>query len=173
MFTVSEQNPEVQNPELMSQEYPSDRAVFDVLIDFMNLDGWVYREIEHRRVLALGVEGKNGRFDCYTVVREAERQIAVYSICPVKVPDYKRYNMAAFITMLNYGTVVGNFELNLHDGEVRYKTSLDAEDAALTPAFIKHLIYTSITTMDDYLPGILSVIYGNISPEEAFQRTQY
>ncbi|WRH65507.1 MAG: hypothetical protein RSE13_16805 [Planktothrix sp. GU0601_MAG3] len=74
-----------QNPELLSQEYPSDRAVFDVLIDFMTLDGWVYREIEHRRVLALGVEGKNGRFDCYTIVREEERQIAVYSICPVKV----------------------------------------------------------------------------------------
>jgi len=168
MFTVSE-----QNPELISQEYPSDRAVFDVLIDFMTLDGWVYREIEHRRVLALGVEGKNGRFDCYTIVREEERQIAVYSVCPVKDPDYKRYNMSTFITLLNYGTVVGNFEMNFQDGEVRYKTSLDAENAALNPALIKQLIYTSVTTMDDYLPGSLSVIYGNTSPEEAFQRTQY
>ena len=170
MFTVSEQNP---NPELLSQEYPSDRPVFDVLIDFMTRDGWVYREIEHRRVVALGVEGKNGRFDGYTIVTEEERQIAVYSVSPVKVPDYKRYNMATFITLLNYGTVVGNFEMNFQDGELRYKTSLDAEDAALNPALIKHLIYTSVTTMDDYLPGILSVIYGNISPEEAFQRTQY
>ncbi|WRH65506.1 MAG: YbjN domain-containing protein [Planktothrix sp. GU0601_MAG3] len=81
--------------------------------------------------------------------------------------------MATFITLLNYGTVVGNFEMNFQDGELRYKTSLDAEDAALNPALIKHLIYTSVSTMDDYLPGILSVIYGNISPEEAFQRTQY
>lgn len=168
MIAVSE-----QNPGNLAQDYPSDRAIFDVLLDFFAKDGWVYREIEHRRVVALGVEGKNGRFDFYAIAREEEKQLAIYSVCPVKVPDYKRYNMATFIAMVNYGTIIGNFELNFQDGEVRYKTSIDVEGDRLTPALVKHLIYTSVTTMDDYLPGILSVIYGNISPEEAFHRTQY
>ena len=168
MFTVSE-----QTVDLTDRDYPWDRSIFDVLIDFLNLDGWVYKEIEHRRVLALGVEGKNGRFDCYAIAREEEHQLAVYSVCPVKVPDYKRYNMAAFIALVNYGTIVGNFELNFQDGEIRYKTSLDVEGDRLTPALVKHLIYTSVSTMDDYLPGILSLIYGNISPEDAFHRTQF
>ncbi|MDM9583751.1 MULTISPECIES: hypothetical protein [unclassified Nostoc] len=32
---------------------------------------------------------------------------------------------------------------------------------------IQRLIYANVTMMDEYMPGIMSVIYGNVSPEEA------
>ena len=95
------------NPELVTKDYPSDKPLFDVLIDFLELDGWVYKEIEYRKVIALGIEGQNGRFDCYGVIREEEHQLTAYSVFPVKVPHHKRYSVAALITMLNYGVVIG------------------------------------------------------------------
>jgi hypothetical protein len=160
------------NPELIVNDYPSDKPLFDVLLDFLEIDGWVYKEIEYRRVIALGIEGQNGRFDCYAVVREEERQLTVYSIFPVKVPHHKRYNVAALITMLNYGAIIGNFEMNFYDGEIRYKTSIDVEGDRLTPTLVKHLVYTNVATMDKYLPGIMSLIYGNLSAEEAISRIE-
>ncbi|MGC9525950.1 MAG: YbjN domain-containing protein [Limnospira sp.] len=166
-MVVSEQN---QQETISTDERFLNMPLFDVLIEFLTEDGWVYKEIEHRRVLALGIEGKNGRFDCYAIAREEEKQITVYSIFPVKVPDYKRPHIATFVTRVNYGTIIGNFELNFYDGEIRYKTSLDVEGDRLTPALVKHLIYTNVTTMDKFLPGIMSIIYGNISPEEAISR---
>ena len=74
--------------------------------------------------------------------------------------------------MLNYGVVIGNFEMNFYDGEIRYKTSIDVEGDRLTPALVKHLIYTNVATMDKYLPGIMSMIYGNLSAEEAISRIE-
>ncbi|MBS0016100.1 MAG: YbjN domain-containing protein [Arthrospira sp. SH-MAG29] len=166
-MVVSEQN---QQASTSTDDRFFNLPLFDILIEFFNEDGWVYKEIEHRRVVALGIEGKNGRFDCYTIAREEEKQITVYSIFPVKVPDYKRQNISNFVTRANYGMVIGNFEMNFYDGEIRYKTSLDVAGDRLTPALIKHLIYTNVSTMDKFLPGIMSIIYGNISPEEAISR---
>ncbi len=160
------------NPALVIPDYPSDKPLFDVLLDFLEIDGWVHKEIEYRRVLGLGIEGQNGRFDCYAVAREEEKQLTVYSIFPVKVPQPKRYTVAAFITMLNYGIIIGNFEMNFYDGEIRYKTSLDVDGDRLTPALIKHLVYTNVATLDKYLPGVMSIIYGNLSAEEAISRIE-
>ncbi|MEB3279027.1 MAG: YbjN domain-containing protein [Lyngbya sp.] len=161
-----------QNPETVTKENLPDRPLFEVMLEFFDEDGWVFKEIDHRRVVALGIEGKNGRFDCYMIAREEEKQLSVYSVFPVRVPDYKRYNVAALITMINYGILIGNFEMNFSDGEIRYKTSLDVEGDRLSSTLVKHLVYANVTTMDKYLPAIMSVIFGNLSPEEVISRIE-
>ena len=75
--------------------------------------------------------------------------------------------MAEFLTRANYGLIVGNFELDFDDGEVRYKTSLDVEDAELLPALLAHIVYANVTNMDRYLPGIVAVLASSQTPAEA------
>ncbi|HEY9850963.1 MAG TPA: hypothetical protein V6D28_15955 [Leptolyngbyaceae cyanobacterium] len=77
-----------------------------------------------------------------------------------------------FITRANYGTIIGNFELDYADGEVRYKTSIDVEGSNLTFPLIKQLVYTNVTMMDEYLPGIVSVIEGNVEPKDAIAKIE-
>jgi hypothetical protein len=79
---------------------------------------------------------------------------------------------AQFLTRANYGMTMGNFELDFADGEIRYKTSIDVEGASLTFPQIKGLIYTNVTMMDEYLPGIMSVIYSDVSPEDAIAQIE-
>ncbi|NJK36359.1 MAG: YbjN domain-containing protein [Oscillatoriales cyanobacterium RM2_1_1] len=159
-----------QQVEMEASSTAEQQPLFDVLVKFLEEDGWVYKEIEHRQVLALGIEGNNGRFDCYAVAREVEQQVTIYSVFPVRVPDHKRPTISTFLMMVNYGIIIGNFELNFYDGEIRYKTSLDVEGDRLTSALTQHLIYINVTTMDKFLPGIMSVIYGSLSAEEAISR---
>ncbi len=59
------------------------------------------------------------------------------------------------------------FALDFSDGEIRYKTSLDVEADRLTPTLVKQLIHANVLTLDNYLPGILAVMEGVSSPEEA------
>ena len=54
--------------------------------------------------------------------------------------------IAQFLTPANYGTLIGNFELDFKDGEIRYKTSIDVEGDRLTPALIKRLVYSTLAT---------------------------
>jgi hypothetical protein len=62
---------------------------------------------------------------------------------------------------------IGNFEMDYNDGEIRYKSSIDFEAAELNPALVKNAIYPAVHTMDFYLPGLLSVMYGHQEPAEA------
>ena len=68
--------------------------------------------------------------------------------------------MAEFITRVNYGMVLGNFEMDYDDGEIRFKTSIDLEGAMLTDDLVKPLVYANCLMMDKYLPGIMQVISG-------------
>ncbi|MEL6492946.1 MAG: YbjN domain-containing protein [Cyanobacteria bacterium J06621_3] len=80
--------------------------------------------------------------------------------------------MAQFITRANYGLILGNFELDYTDGEIRYKTSLDVESDRLTPALTKNLIYTNVMTMDQYLPGLLAVLEQQTPPGQAIKQNR-
>lgn len=68
--------------------------------------------------------------------------------------------------------MIGNFELDFADGEIRYKISIDVEGDRLSAALIQRLVYANVSMMDEYLPGILSVIYANISPAEAIAQIE-
>jgi hypothetical protein len=138
--------------------------LIDLLEGFFQAESWEYQRLERRDVLRLGFTGSSGNWTCYAQTREAQRQVVFYSICPLRAPDGKRMLMAEFLTRANYGLILGNFELDLDDGEIRYKTSLDIEDAELTPMLLSHIVYANVTSMDRYLPGIIAVIAGSQTP---------
>ncbi|NES73010.1 MAG: YbjN domain-containing protein, partial [Okeania sp. SIO2D1] len=117
-------------------------------------------------------QGQNGKWTCYARTRVEQSQFVFYSICPVKVPKPKRRAVGEFISRANYGMIIGNFELDFVEGEIRYKTSTDVEGLTLTLALIKRLVYTNVMMMDEYLPGITSVIKGEASPEEAIAQIE-
>ena len=63
--------------------------------------------------------------------------------------------------------VIGNFELDFSDGEIRYKTSLDVEGDRLSNALIKQTVYLNVLTMDKYLPALVAVINNELSVDNA------
>jgi len=84
-----------------------------------------------------------------------------------KTPEGKRHAVAEYTTRANYGLRIGNFEVDYSDGEVRYKGSLDFEGEKLSFSLIRNVIYPSVQTMDRYLTGLLGVMYGSKTAEEA------
>lgn len=141
--------------------------LLEKLTEFFNDEEWEVQVLDARNLLRMGFSGENGHWPCYAQVREAQQQIVIYSICPLRVPAAMRPTVAEFLTRANYGLVIGNFEMDFEDGEVRYKTSLDVEDCELTTELLRHIVYANVTSMDRYLPGMITVLAGGQSPAEA------
>ena len=158
-------------PKATPQDTPSTQPIFQAIVNFFKEDNWHYAQIKGQSALRLAFEGKKGKYDCYAQAREQQKQFVFYSVCPIKSPELKYGAVGEFISRANYGMIIGNFELNFNTGEIRYKTSIDIEED-LSPALIKRLVYTNVTMIDEYLPGIRSVIDNDVSPEDAIAQIE-
>jgi hypothetical protein len=139
---------------------------------FLKEDDWPYNLIEGRSVFKTGFEGKNGQFTCYAQERVEQDQFVFYSIFPVRAAENKINDVAEFITRANYGMIIGNFELDYSDGEIRYKTSVDVEDIHQIEPLVQHIMYSNVLTMDKYFNGLMRVLYGGIDPADAVEEIE-
>ncbi|BAZ16705.1 hypothetical protein NIES4071_85830 [Calothrix sp. NIES-4071] len=146
---------------------PTNNNIFEEMVNFFTEDDWPFVQLQGQPTLQIAFQGENGTWTCYARARAEQQQFLFYSVCPVKAPSSKLLAIAEFLTRANSGLVIGNFELEFADGEISYKTSIDVEGDRLSSALIKNLVYANVRMMDEYMPGIMSVIYGNLSPEEA------
>jgi hypothetical protein len=159
------------NPE-ETETSSTDNKIFEEMINFFKNDNWPFVKIPEETALQIGFHGENGKWNCYARAREEEQQFVFYSICPVNAPEEKRLAVSEFITRANCGMMLGNFELDFNDGEISYKTSIDVEGDRISNALIKRLVYANVMMMDEYLPGILSIIYGDVSPVNAINQIE-
>ncbi|NES90463.1 YbjN domain-containing protein [Okeania sp. SIO2B9] len=144
-----------------------EESILTTIIAYFTKDDWTFTKLQGQSVLQMAYQGKNGLWNCYAQARETEEQFVFYSIYPELVSEEKRLAMAELLTRINYGLIIGNFEMDFNDGEIRYKTSIAVEGNILTYKVIKRLVYANVAIMDYYLPGIRAVMDENILPEEA------
>jgi hypothetical protein len=146
--------------------------ILDTAISFFQQDNWSFAQLEDQPILRMVFQGDNAQWICYAQAREEQKQFLFYSVCPVNAPEDRRMAVAEFLTRANYGMLIGNFEMDFDDGEIRYKTSIDVEGDRLTLALVQQLVYTNVLMMDHYLPDLMGVIYGNMAPAEAVAKAE-
>lgn len=134
-------------------------TLFSTLQAFFAQFDWSVQVDKARHLLTMRYHGQNGDWSCYARVREAQHQFAFHSLYPQRIPQERRVEMALFITLANFGMIIGNFEMDLSDGELRFKTSIDVEGDRLTPALIGQMVFANLFMMDKYYPGIDQVIH--------------
>ncbi|MEC7119370.1 MAG: YbjN domain-containing protein [Pseudomonadota bacterium] len=108
--------------------------------------------------LRLPVRGKHAEWMCLVRIFEQTERVLVYSILPAHVPTERRHDVALMLTQINYGLILGNFELDLQDGEVRYKTSLDIEAISLNATVLRNLLYGNFFSLDMYYHALIQAI---------------
>lgn len=134
--------------------------ILKALEDFFTEDDWAFGRVENRPILRMGFSGQNGNWTCYAQAREEDEQFLFYAICPLTIPENRRSAVSEYLTRANYGMVVGNFEMDLDDGEVRFKSSVDVQDVELSPALVRNAVYPAALMMDKYLPGLIGILGG-------------
>ncbi|MFC1573084.1 YbjN domain-containing protein [Candidatus Eisenbacteria bacterium] len=144
-------------------------SVFEAMCRFFDEDDWNYQQIETQNALLMECSGEHGTWRCLALARDEMDQFVFYSIREKPVPEAARMQVAELLTRVNYGMAIGNFEIDLADGELRFKTSLDVSESevGITPEMVGHHVYFNVLVMDRYLPALESVIAGEATPEEA------
>lgn len=106
------------------------------------------------------------RFICRLV---NPRTLLFCTILPLNIPEKHRQAVTEYITRVNYSLLLGNFQLDLSDGELSYKTVGVLEpEPGLPDEVIIRLTYVGFNMFDAYLPGVFAILYGGKSAAEAF-----
>jgi hypothetical protein len=153
-------------------KYMTRGRIYEAVKRFFEEDDWKFYEMADAPVLMMTFSGKNGRWTCYAQARETQEQFVFYSVCPINAPPDKLNQVVEFITRANYGMIIGNFELDYNDGEIRYKTSIDVEGADFPPILVKQMVYANVVVLDRYLAGIMRVIYADGNPADEIAKIE-
>lgn len=80
--------------------------------------------------------------------------------------------MAEFVCRANYGLKNGCFELDMRDGEIRYKTFVPCNNITPSSEIIRRSIYCPASMFEQYSEGIISIIFGDTTAEEAIDKCE-
>jgi hypothetical protein len=141
----------------------------NIIKDFFKSQGWQFTQVEGKNVLLFGIGGKNGNFQCIADLIEEDNRLIFFSVCGANTPSNKRPEMLELLNNLNYELFFGNFEIDLEDGGIRFRTSISFNHVELNIEFIEELIMSNIITMDKSLPSIMALMFSEISVEKAFE----
>ena len=98
--------------------------------------------------------------------------LSTYAICPLNADEDDRAAVMEYITRANYGLNIGHFEMDVRDGEIRYKTCLPMHSEEPTMKIIDRYISMSYLMMEKYGNGLLRVMFGASTPEEAVKEAE-
>ncbi len=143
-------------------------SVYDMLLSFVEGEKWKSEPLPDQGAVSYVFDGNNGPWRTYAKAFEQDRQIAFYGVLPFTIEEDRRAAAAELITRINFGVVIGNFEMDFDDGEVRFKTSLDFEgEEPLSTTLILHLARANLSVMDHYIPAFVALTAGDKSPAGA------
>jgi hypothetical protein len=57
--------------------------------------------------------------------------------------------------------------MDMDDGELRYKVSVDVEGGELTSKMVSYMMGYAVVRMDKYYPGLMALLYGGATPADA------
>ena len=147
-------------------------AIATAVKAYYDSQGWKYDYNEDENVFYMRMSLKV--VDGCRVITDVQndKTFITYSIFPIKIPVEKRLAMAEYLTRVNYGLIHGNFEMDFEDGEVRYKVTTCCGPIEMDLNSMETVIDCGFYMLDRYGEGILSILYGNVTPEQAIKNIE-
>lgn len=97
------------------------------------------------------------------------RTLLCTTILPLNIPEKHRQTVSEYLTRVNYRLLLGNFQMDLSDGELSYKVVAVLEpEIGLPDGSVTRLTYVGFNMFDEYIPGVFAILYGGKSAEQAF-----
>lgn len=150
-------------------------SIRNAIESFFEKDDWRYTFNEEDALFEAGV-----KLDCKLKstrlkIRVGTSYYTVYATIALNADEDSRQQVAEYLTRANYGLRAGNFELDMRDGEVRYKIHVDCgDDCECLPSYsvVENSVYISVNMIEKYGDGLVAVMYGFKTAEEAVNEAE-
>ena len=126
-----------------------------------------YELNEQNNWIRFTIKGTEASYICLLHADDKTRLVCAYVIPPVWVPESARPAMCEAIARANYGLACGAFDMDVGDGELRYRACIDVEGGELVPTMVHNLVGAGIALCNRYHAAFMRIIYGGATPEEA------
>jgi hypothetical protein len=140
--------------------------LFDQLNELLEDSDYDFQVADSDEVLRLAFETAEGQWMTYVRVM-ASGPCVLYGKPEFDVPAEHRQTVSDFITRVNFGILVGNFELDFVDGECRFKTAFDSDHGRVPAAIFVNAVEGNLANMQKYLPSIAGIATGAMTLDEA------
>ena len=137
----------------------------DAVVGFLESKGWPV-DVDGSMIRTL-VRTEDQTFPCAVVVIDSVGQLVVYSVHPDHVPPDRRDAVAELATRANAQLTVGNLEIELDAGQVRFRTGLAVGESPVTEEMVERVIFDNAATAVAYFPIVSAVVEGSLTPAEA------
>ena len=107
---------------------------------------WEY-ELSDTNYFSTAIVYKNNRWGMVVNVDLEQDFCLVYSVFPEDISPERRALVAQQIAYFNYDLYLGNWEIDLDDGELRFRTSIDTAKTQIDVRLIKQLIMANVQIM--------------------------
>lgn len=148
--------------------------VADAVRQYLDQEGWNY-EVNERTDLTMFVGDvtlPNGEFRSSFDADEGRESFGVYVYSTIYIPEAKRLAVAEYLTRVNYTRYLGKIEMDLDDGEIRSVATVTVEGSHLSQAMIGSVKNAAHFNLNDAYPGLMSIAFGDVSPQDAFDNYQ-
>ena len=120
------------------------KSIANVINSFLIEDDWHFSFDDQRGLFRFGLNLKGRIKKVGYIIDVKDDEYVVYAISPLGADDDDEKMMATmadFLCRANYGLKNGNFELDMRDGEIRYKCFVDCEGITPTTEMVRNSIH--------------------------------
>ncbi len=148
-------------------------AIVDAVRDYLDADDWHYDyDAEHafiRGGVALRCKLKNARL----IIQFRKKDYNVYMISPINADPENIGEVLRYSALANYGLANGNFEVDVRDGEIRYKSYVNCDAYETLPnEIIRNSINVCWAMMERYGNGFAALAMGFSDAETEIKKAE-
>ena len=149
--------------------------IVEMIRDFLTEDDWHFNFDEENGcfMFNISIDGKLQHLRYVVYVKDDG--YTVYAVSPInadKDDPSVMSRMADFICRANYGLRNGNFELDMRDGEIRYKIFIDCDEILPNKNIVRNSIIIPSVMFERYSAGIIDVMFKDSSAEDAISKCE-
>ena len=148
------------------------RSLFERLTGYLDANDWHYSADQEKGVVSMGVRLKDTSARVFMEAYESEewQRVLTFTTYPVYVPEGRRAAVLETLNRINLRILFGNFEMDPADGEIRFRTTVEAESGLGDPLF-ERVLDSNVTCADRHFGALMAVAFGNAAPEAAIEMT--
>lgn len=148
-------------------EDPEISGPYRTLLDFIEKRRYVHSSIPGEGKVLVNITGKNAEYRFQLRLSHDNEFLQITAHYPFRVREEKlRLTVSELLTRANYAMLLGKFEMDFSDGEIRFHLShlIEGELAVET---VERLFFTALLTAERYFPALMQHLHAGYTPEDA------
>ena len=146
------------------------KEVYDLFKKHLDAHNFKYDEHEDDLVISMTVHGQDLPQPTYIRVMDDRDVVQVLSPIPSNIPEDKRMEAAVAVSVANYGMINGCFDLDMRDGEIRFRLAQSYRGIEMSDDLVGYILGVSFFTTDKYNDRFFMLGKGMMTLEQFIEK---